>query len=339
MSRLDLTSMRRFQVIIAVMVLSSLSVDAQDNYAVDSTQYLIFYNDPWINLHHFLYQKAKGTQEAHLQEDGNELMDIGEDSIWKSLTPSELVSLTLAVNHYQQEIVEKSLFDLVDIRLALQRQVGSQISDTIRDVNYTRTMNDAFSVYRDRFWPVHNAHNTLVLAKHIALVRALEPTLMTRMETFAGLEWPEQALLRVDLTAYANYAGAYTVARPVANTVISTLDPEALGTAMLETIFHEPSHLLYSRNSAFRSRIYHHSQELEMEFPRGLWHAVQFYLCGRLVQNELSGLGVEHKLTMDERAVFTEYNTPQFRTVLERYYKGETDIETTVTNLLMALKE
>ena len=79
------------------------------------------------------------------------------------------------------------------------------------------------------------------------------------------------------------------------------------------------------------------SKEMEVEFPKQLWHACQFYLCGRTVQDALSQMGMQHKMIMYERNVFPEYDTPVFKADMEEYYQGRLDMETTIQNLLKAI--
>ena len=91
--------------------------------------------------------------------------------------------------------------------------------------------------------------------------------------------------------------------------------------------------------SPIRDKIYFRSEELNVQFPRNLWHASMFYLCGRATQDELQKLGVQHEMIMDVNNIFSKYNTEGFRETNERYYASEIPADTLVTHLLKGMDE
>ena len=320
-----------------ILILFTISVGAlsaqQSSSIIDTSHYFVFHSNYWINLHHFLYQKANGSQQRKLQEDGNTLVDIGEESIYNSLESADRSAYDAAVRYYQDSLADKSLFNLSGIRVVLQSQRSNQLSSAALPGDYIEIMNRFSNVYAKHYWPLHESRNDLVMEKAINQIKSLETAAVPRLAQMAGLDWPD-VKIRVDLTAYANYAGAYTPTRPRMNIFISTLDPFATSTDFIETVFHEGSHVVFTRESEFRSAIYFTSEKMGIEFPRSLWHAGQFYLCGRLIQDMLATRELEHTLTMDLRNVFEQYNTERFRSILEEYYQGRTDLQTTVSALL-----
>lgn len=306
---------------------------------IKESQHFAFYSDYWINLHHFLYQMAKGDQKKHLQEDGNALIDIGDNGIIRVLSNEETSLLHTAVKYYRENLISKSLlFQLDSMRLWLQQhEAGRPISDTSYSAAFTQVLNDFIPVYSSRFWENHDAQNRKILDLYFETILDLEGPVTTRLGELAGLEWPD-TVFRVDLTTYANWAGAYTQEHPTINVFISTLDPLSDDPAFVETVFHEGSHIIFSRFSAFRSDIFHMSKAMDIEFPKHLWHASQFYLCGRLVQDGLAEKGEDYALIMDRKHVFPEYNTSALREILEAYYQGDVDMEKTIRALLMNLE-
>ncbi|MEP2669408.1 MAG: hypothetical protein ABJH04_10460 [Cyclobacteriaceae bacterium] len=324
--------------LILLLVGGIVQCRAQSTLPVASTQYFEFYDNYWINLHHFLYQQAKGSQLKKLEEDGSTLIDVGEDKIISSLSKSDKAVLDIALTYYRDHLIEKSLFQLGDIRVALQRLEGEEVfSDTIDSPELTQVLNEIAPLYSRKFWPLHSTQNQKVVADQIIWIKDLEEGVIKDLVRLSGKEWPDTKV-RVDLTAYANYAGAYTVSRPAMNITISSLDPTVETSLFIETIFHEGTHLLFSMDSPFRSSIFFLSKELDIEFPRNLWHVSQFYLSGRVVQDHLSEKGGKHMLLMDRKNIFSDFNTPELRSSLERYYQGEADMETTVRSLLDGYK-
>jgi len=306
--------------------------------AIQSTEYFEFYNNYWINLHHFLYQKAKGSQLKKLEEDGMGFRKIGEDTV--VLSRSENDVLDRAIYYYQKNLIDKDLRrDLGAIRRWLQQQAEpEEIRDTTFSAAYTDLLNEVSTVYKRHFWKLHKELNLNVLNHHIEVLRALELEVIGKIEKLAKYKWPDVAKVRVDLTVYANYAGAYTATDPSMNIVISTIDPLNNTSSLIETVYHEGSHLLFNyQDSPFRGEIYYQAQEMKMEFPRNLWHACLFYLCGRATQDALKSLSIDHKMDMDVRNIFAGYNTQKFRNTLEDYYQGMIDLKNTVSALLADL--
>ncbi len=74
---------------------------------LDSTRLFVFHSDYWVNLHHFLYQKAKGSQLAQLEEDGLEFRETGESLI--ELNEDEILKFEGALAYYQKNLIDKNL--------------------------------------------------------------------------------------------------------------------------------------------------------------------------------------------------------------------------------------
>ncbi|WP_350288352.1 hypothetical protein [uncultured Croceitalea sp.] len=306
---------------------------------VGSTDYYEFYDDYWINLHHFLYQKAKGSQKQKLEQDGNQFSNIGETEAYKGLNTEQLNKLDTAIEYYKAHIVQKSLLRGLSKELVwLQKQeINQRILDIPFSKKYTEILNQASEVYKTSFWPIHSKQNKLVLYEYLSIIRRIENPVFSKMEKLSMDSISSKKKIRVDLTAYANYAGAYTVTKPYFNIFLSSLDPNFKTTAFIETVFHEGSHLLFTYDSPFRGGIakIFKKKGLEMGYPGHLWHASLFYLCGRVIQDELKEHdSIDHVLLMNQRNIFKSYNTVVFRESLENYYKNKSDYESTIHRML-----
>lgn len=325
-------------VYVTILFLPFLSKGQTKTSIIDTSHYFEFHSDYWINLHHFLYQKADSGQLKNLLEDGLTFLDIGEDSVYDKLTDTESENLNEAVEYYKTHLTDKSLFRLGELRVWLQNQDPQRmIDDTTFSKPLTDMLNIASTVYRPHFWPLHNTQNRKILDSHKETILRLEEDVIDELERLSGDTWPKTKV-RVDLTAYANWAGAYTPTRPKINIFISTLAPSSTNSHFIETLFHEGTHLLFTRKSPFRAKIYFMSADLDIQFPNNLWHACQFYLAGRVVQDHLRQSGIDHKLSMNVKNIFSNYNTQEFRSILEKYYQGKVDIDTTIKSLLRNLK-
>lgn len=297
------------------------------------TKYYHFHSDFWINLHHFLYQQAAGDQAAHLRGEGYKLLEVGEDSIFIKLTADERNAIKEASKYYKNNFIRKSLlFDLAKMRLWLQEQ-DEIITDTTYSSKLIDILNEVAPVYKKHFWPIHDKHNKRILELHISTIKDIEEKVLDNIQRLAGSEWPTE-MIRIDLTAYASWSGAYTQTWPNFNVIISTLDPLVLNPTFVEMVFHESSHILFLPQSSFLKSIKNKSNDLEMKEPSNLWHASLFYLCGRTVQDELMDKEIAHELVMDVKGIFSYYNTKNFRDILEKYYQGKSSMEEAIEQLL-----
>jgi hypothetical protein len=88
--------------------------------------------------------------------------------------------------------------------------------------------------------------------------------------------------LRVDVTRYASWAGAYTTLAPDHLTVAGT-DPRNHGPNALECVLHEASHAIVR---PLREAL---DKELQAQGKSSddLWHAVLFYSTGYAVQRRI----------------------------------------------------
>ncbi len=311
--------------------------------ALDSTQYFSFHNNYWINLHHFLYQKASGNQLAKLLQDGNEMLVIGEKAVEESLNRKQRSFLDSAIAYYKDSVIQKGLLrGLGNERYWLQRQNGPvAVVDSMVSQEFVDALNLVSKTYMETYWPVHKKHNQKVAQHQIDKVRKLETTILPRMERLSLTPWPDREKVRVDLTVYANYAGAYTPTKPIFNVLVSTIDPKSYGPDFLETIFHEGSHLLFRYESDWRESIFqnYESGNYKMKFPRHLWHVSLFYLCGQVCIEEFSKMGIkDYEMTMFTRTIFGSYQHPELFEILDEYIQGDRTLNGTTTALLQLLE-
>lgn len=312
------------------------SVSAQAPAQYGETKYFTFKNNFWINLHHFLYQQASGSQLKKLEEDGMNFLDIGDQEVADQLSDQEQEVLDQAISFYSRKLIAKDLrSDLSELKTWFQKQPeNGRITDTRFTREFTDILNKVAPVYRAYYWQIHKKHNQEILAQHIERIYQIEEAMIDKMEQTSANSWPAETKVRTDLTTYGSWSSAYSNSRPIMNLVISTIDPGHETSEFIETIFHEGTHLLYLLGSPVREEIYAQAEARGMDFPGGLWHAWLFYLCGKATKAQLATFNEKHRLTMDTKNIFSNYNTPEFRVILDDYYDGEVEMKETVKALL-----
>jgi len=335
------TYMKHIFIILVVTALFSCSENKTTSLD-QSTDFFEFKSHYWVNLHHFLYQKADSSQLRKLEEDGSSLLEIGEINVYEQLSRDEKDILKQAIQYYKDSLISKSLRrDLNDMRIwFINKARFETIKDNIYGDGFIEIINQVSPIYRKHFWEIHKSHNLSVISKHKAVIDEIEEAVISKMERLSLNKWPDSTKVRVDVTAYANWAGAYTSSKPEMNIVLSTLDPNNLTSSFVETILHEGSHLLYLfGESPIRDKIYFKSEEIGMDFPRDLWHASMFYLCGLATQEELSNLNIKHEMLMEEKNIFSNYNSKKFRGINDDFYNDRIDADTMILELLNEIKE
>ncbi|MEM9077157.1 MAG: hypothetical protein AAGC43_08960 [Bacteroidota bacterium] len=314
-----------------------------DQSILDSSYYFTFHNNYWINLHHFLYQKAGGSQLSKLQRDGNEMLIIGEKEVEESLTSQQRTVLDGAISYYKDNLIQKGLLrDLGLERFWLQKQSGYiAIADSTVSKEFVDVLNKSSKIYQKTYWSIHKKHNKDVLDFQISNIQKLEKRIIPRMEKVALTPWPFEKKVRVDLTTYANYAGAYTPTRPIFNVLVSTIDPKSRTPDFLETIFHEGSHLLFRYGGTWRESIFKtfEAGNYTMSFPRHLWHVSLFYLCGQICIEEFTNVGIKgYRMTMFSRNIFTSYHSPDLFAMLDEYITNRATLNETTKKMLRILE-
>jgi len=283
-----------------------------------------FHSNFWVNLHHFLYLQAtlSGSQKPSRS---TALASADSEELGK-FTPSERTQWDEVVAYYTASFVKRDLLfddDLIAIKNELEDAENSpDLADAKIPSELKRMLLTAAPIYRKHWWMRHDAENQRWIAQVVPLINQYGSKIAERMERIYAQPWPQYPV-RVDVTVYANWAGAYTTVHPTRPT-IATADAANQGVAALEIVFHETSHGMMDRvMDAFQAaEATVNSHRTGKAFQSGsLWHAVLFYTAGELVQEQIPGyLPYAEKNALWERA----WPAPD-RALIEKDWKPHTD--------------
>ncbi|WP_128755178.1 hypothetical protein [Aquimarina sediminis] len=326
--------MKRVLLILTCLIFQT-SIYTQESIASDTlyrTTYFTFHNNVWMNLYHFFYEQACNRQKNKLAEDGLVFNDIGDSVVIMELSSKEKALFNDGVAFFKKNIIDQKLLNSRRIFKWLQNQPSNKnIIDTTFSKEFTENLNRLSNLYKDHFWQRHQKENVDLLNNFISLIEKTENSVIGKMEDFSGSKW--NGAVRVDLTTYGNWAGAYSP--DFDNLVISSIDPMMNSTIFIEFVFHESSHLLFTRKSPFRQSLFLKSKELDIKQPRQLWHAAMFYLSGLATREVLNEYDVSHELIMKKKSVFTQYyENKEFKTILSDYYKSNIEMDAMSARLL-----
>lgn len=286
----------------------------------------------WINLHHTLYYEAR-QRKAFLSRDANTAKSaappVKSVLAGKGLTDAEQKAWDDAVAYYMLNYADKDLLFTTEL-IQMKDQLGDfedcdelsghkrKFCDAGLPANLTQVLEAAAPVYRRHLWPEHDQANRRWILQVAPLVREQGVGLSERLADIYQTRWPH-GKIRVDVVAYANWAGAYTTVDPLRVT-ISSLDTRNQGPQALEVLFHEGSHGIAE---AVQRAIIRECRQRDKPIPRDLWHALVFYTTGEVIRTVLTSPSASSAASRGDKGngdPATGYDTYAFREGL--YQRG-----------------
>lgn len=192
------------------------------------SEHFVFHNDPLINLHHFLYEWARNVPERPAG-DRRRAVEVIERAEITRLSPDERQIWDEALRYYRERMIDRDLtFDAE--QAAFKRELLAGRAPAI--------LEQAMPVYQRHWWERHRARNAAWIEDELAALHKYEQRLAARMATAYDAAWPREPV-RVDVSAYANWSGAYTINAPD-HVTVSPMTYQGL--EAVEILFHEISH-------------------------------------------------------------------------------------------------
>ena len=287
-----------------------------DCHRVESERF-VFHSDPWINLHHFLYQWAREVSPRP-SGDRRRAVEVSERAQAGDLDGEERQKWERAVGFYRERLIASDLLfdrDLIALRGQLAAVSCSANGLEGIDAEIRAVLLEAMTVYRQRWWPEHHTANRAWMGTQQQELKSHEAVFAERLAQAYGGEWPPERI-RVDVAAYSNWAGGYTTNHPDHVTISSTGYERLEG---LEMLFHEVSHagffeqrILGQLAVAFRRR--------GADRPDRLSHAIQFATPAEILRSLLSAEERYGFVSVAERVARRSRWSDQYAIVLE-YWK------------------
>lgn len=233
------------------------------------------------NLHHFLYTLARArngapdrdrvaVRRAPLDMDGFDSLPADRRKVWdEAIEAYRIHAAPFEIGHGK----------LVDVNYAVADLPAPEIPAELRDA-----LSKAAPVYRDLWWPRHDAANQAWIRQLLPQVEQFGPKIVSQLAAAYHHEWPTGPI-PVEVVGYANFGGAYTTDDPPL-IAMASLDEEQQGDDALEELFHECSHLMMDTiDAGLKTR----STTLGKELSRDVSHAILFYTVGEVVRRTVPG--------------------------------------------------
>lgn len=253
------------------------------------SQRFVLYSDPWINLHHFLFEWARNVPE---RQPGDRRRPVGvpERAQVARLDAGERQTWEHALAFYRDRWVPRNLVldeDLIRLRSTLAEISCTAAGPDRIPADTREVLADAMAVYRRHWWPDHHARNLKLRDELLVGLREHESVLAERIAQAYGGGWPSQRI-RVDISAYADWSGAYTTNAPDHVVLTSTTNSYIAGLNALEMLFHEVSHAAFFEEP-FTAELEAAFRAQGSEVPDGLTHVFQWITPAELLRSHLSG--------------------------------------------------
>ena len=232
-----------------------------------------FHIDPWMSLHHFAYHFVR-EEEQSLKLRGD--VPLAEDD--RDAISAEFRSACASLNTAYRPYIEGSLLHDASTR-GLTRELWNG-PEALSDSAVRDALSACMPVYELTHWPSHRAVSQAFLEELTTQLEMHESAMADALADALESAWSD-APIRVDISPYANWAGAYTDDLPPSIT-ISSFD-ETVSTYAFEILFHEAAHtgaFGASLDAAANTAL----DAVGMENNR-FWHYILFFVTGKTVSD------------------------------------------------------
>lgn len=247
---------------------------------IDATGRFAFHSDPWINLHHFLYQWSREDEGIGT---GRHHVSVPERSTLGELFDSQREAWLSALSFYRDSVAARGHFDraMLETKRDLRKLGGDPKAVPPNHIpGISKALSVAMPVYLGKWWPQHDAANRKWVEALIPILTRHENDFVELTTRIYGADWPDEPI-RIDVSAYANWASGYTA---TGHTVVSSTDSGNQGLYALETLLHEVQHTR-AVGGPGRETLYGVFEKAGRAVPQNLWHALIFETAGTFVQS------------------------------------------------------
>ncbi|HXT18568.1 MAG TPA: hypothetical protein VN706_23270 [Gemmatimonadaceae bacterium] len=288
--------------------------------------------NPWVNLHHFLYEAARGRRGLDSGREGPRRAAADTAGIG-SLTARERGAWDRALNYYDRTFAQRDiLFDTTLVAITDRLSdlgASSPLADARLDSELTSVLAEAMPVYRVLWWPRHRAADSAWIASVRPYLARYGNAAAAREARAFATSWPD-APVRVDVSEYTSWAGAYTTTQP-SRINMGAFDPMAYGAAGLKTLFHE---VLHTMDDTLFAHFQAQARAERKRMRRDPTHVFIFYTAGETVAALIPGY-----IPFGERTGFWKRTNDMdgMRPLLARYWQPWLDGRGTFDAALRAI--
>lgn len=271
--------------LIVAALVGAQAASAQTTRIGQSGDLFEFHSSFWVSLHHTLYVSARahGGHASRMTE----MAVLGDTAGWAALTSAERTTWEEALSAYEDVFADLDLsFD--SMAVAVKTQLV-ELSDHDRPKiqgppGLVAVLQSAAPVYAKVWWPRHDAANRAWVEEVLPLLEEYGDAIRIGVTSAFRTSWPAEPI-RVDLSPYTGWAGAYATEYP-AHIMVSSVAENYKGSQGLEMLFHEALHTmegaLWDARRVARERI-------GQRIPYNVIHTIVFYTAGMVTAQAVEG--------------------------------------------------
>ena len=253
------------------------------------------YSDFWLNLHDYLYGRAREPEAQ--SEEGTACVAALPAEVrgpWRGAEAHNAAEMP--ERHHRRDPLVRAIRH----RLAGIATEHAPVADSALAV-----LTAAASAYRACLWDAHDARNRARIGGLLRLVVAHGQMLRHYLEQVYRDDWP--AGIAVDVASYAAFANTTSGRGEEPHVMLSSTHPTLQGWSGLEILFHEGSHVMFGPGNGAVARVLDEaSEKAGVEQPWDLWHAVSFHTSGRIVEEMAAAAGDDYTAYYVRRGIFPE---------------------------------
>jgi hypothetical protein len=257
---------------------------AQEPVAVVAN--LALHSSFWINLHHTLFAAAWARRP---QTDARRLVGPLPAPLTASLSEKESADWNAAIAYYDAHVADRDLRTgrgMTAIKVAL---ASGDLGAAAIERDLRTQLESAAAVYRRHFWPAHDADNRRWIRSTADMLRSVERDVISSHERLYGRSWFSSPV-RVDVVWIGR---AYTTIDPYTHATVSPAEISTLAPwTAVEMTLHEVAHELILPTERLLREAFDEKKVSSQHY--GLWHPVQFYVTGSMLQHLLRKRGVAY---------------------------------------------
>lgn len=321
-----------------IVPLASLGQPAAPRAPVVTTPRFAIFSDFETNLNDALIEAGRARRKEK-----PELFHSGDESdCFDKLAPSARAAWDGAVDYYARTVspVEWNAGPQFLIRMQLVGFAAAR--GTARDAVFLEiaqsTRAAAATAYKACRWAAQDEKNRHWIADVARSLDAHEARLAPRIEQLYQKRWKTLPIL-VDVVETVNWSGANSSWSDTGQGDLLIANAP-VGSAGLETLFHEASHVLMDRGDPVRQALESAARAAEVRLPSDLWHVVLFYTTGEAVRRALDERGPFGYTPMLYQ-LFARGSWAEYRQALESQWRpfidGKRSLDEAAGHLVRAL--
>lgn len=325
---------RILTVILAILTVVS---SAQRLKELTQTKYFAFYSNQQLNAHLYLYNKAIGCKFQKKPSDSLAYYSFKDK--FKLLSAEDAADLNKVVMYYRDSVVNKDLlFDGTMSSFCDELSTANGLNFKTNASWQQGAMGNIkkfLPYFNTMFWPAVDSANKAWLNANKVNIETLEKTLIPELEKIYKTKMPAKKI-RVDLSSYATWAGAYSYKNKFEHIVFSSKHPGNQGDLAAEVVFHEASHFLVDMVNETITKL---AKEKGVSKEISLWHNLIFYTTGFAMQQEYKKAGKEFvpyyvQSKLADRFPEFKYSIEACKEYWDNYIEGKAELEPTLTKMV-----